>query len=397
MAQVQATDVSRCRDGSECGAAALRGRRVTLGIILLFCLCSLLSLSGRTLYVDEKWSLLYSEDVSRGEFRGLLTRDTHPPLSYWIFGKVAGVVGRTSALGLIPICAAGATLWTVQRLASDIDSPEGSAFPILAVALLAANPLFFIYSHCIRMYAFLMLLYSVMTLLLVRFQRHNSISNVAAIAICGVLAFYCHLSGAFFLAFSMALVVLSAETTAVRRHSVVVFLLAGVACVPWLLTLRNNPTIAVVGSVLGPASPAELLRDAYYPVFRFGAGLNVSTTKEMRAWWAVGAAIVAALMALRGGVACSTPGRRITVAMTVLPPACFAVLALVAVRLYGARYLSFALPLYVVLVANGISSIRSRTLRVAAAAFLLASWVIATCLYVSVNGSDNWALHWFSI
>jgi len=365
-------------DGTDVGRRT--ALRVLVGLVLLGAALRLVELGAQSFWVDEL--LTIKAAAVNGDFgvRDFLS-NIQGPFHAWLVHVVARVSTSEAALRSVSAVAGIAMIPVVYLLGRDMTDRRTG---LVAAGLAAVSPFAIWYSQEVRNYSLLMLLSASSTLAAWRIVARDGRARWGYVA-STALALYCNLSAAFlWLAQSLFAV---GRLVRQRRFAqwVVVCVVVAALAAPMLLALTNwvrDDNVAERVRVAPLTDEGELLRGGttfspmaipysiYSMVYGYALGPG---TRELHSgsplgafvphlWLAIPAGLVAALGLLAGMRELwrlGAPGRLVA-AVVAVPLASAAVLALLNVKPFNVRYVAVMLPVVLVTLAAGVTSLPGR-------------------------------------
>lgn len=384
-------------------SGAAPSRRAGWALVALAALALLLRfyrIGHQSLWVDELLTIQAAEiggRMSAAAFFG----NVQGPLHALLVHAVAWLSRSEVALRSISAVAGAATVPVLYALGRDL---WGRRAGLIAAALGALSPFSVWYGQEVRNYALLMLFAALATLFAERLVTGRSRSWLGYV-VSIVLALYCNLGAAFLaVAHWVCLGARARGDRAFRRRWLAASFVIALLVAPIAWGVMQWARVDEVGSrvAVAPAADAnELLRGettftplaipyAFYAL-TYGYSLGPSSAELhtrppldafMEDLWLVATAGVAAALAALLGLRALTgnrPGLRLALAVLLVPCAGAAVLALLNVKPFNARYISVALPLLTVLFGGGIAVLRRTP------AVLLGGLMVAFSLFALAN------------
>jgi len=363
-------------------------------------------LGAQSLWIDEVLSFGWIAEIDRNGLASLL-HNIHGPLHAavtWLVSRVS----TSEAWLRLPSALAGAA--AVPALGLLGRSLYGPAVGLAAAVLLALSPFALYYSQEFRNYAFTILFAIAVLAAAHGFERRATTRRAAVLGLAELASIASNLNGLFF-AIGIGIWGLACMRGDRRRlglwmatHAVVVACLVPYA---WQVTHQVRPE-RLVGVETDFGSDAPLRGETTlhplalpYTAYAFAAGYSLGPTlAELRhdpraaarsAHWpalclvALGFAVPFAFGLARWRA------RRSLLVVPALATAAFTVwLAATNIKPYNVRYVSVALPAFVLLVAGGWWSLPRRLRMLTGTAALAASvWSCANALFVPRYGRDD--------
>ena len=346
-------------------------------VIALALVVRLFRIGGQSLWVDETMTLVITNPEPGLNAWDYLKYNIHGPLHAFVVWLFSLMHGGDAWLRLPSAVAGAATIYFLYRWAADW---LGRPIARVAAVLFAINPLHLYYSQEVRNYAFLVFFTTAASYYLHRLLNDESRRNFVTYALLMVAAPLCNFSAAFIYAVNswLYLVRRGFERARLLRW-ILVSLTILVLISPWVYRIY---TFIDVTKLVTPVMPGEIetterLRGdttvapevVPYAFYTFAVGFSlgpslrdlhgdVTVATVMRQWWPVllwvgllfGGLFVAGLVALR----------RQRVLFTVLlyllvPLACTLLLNWQNAKAFNARYILTSLPVFVCVIAAGIT------------------------------------------
>lgn len=356
-------------------------RRLLAGLILLAAILRLVRLGSQSLWVDEMLTLTVATPKPGFPLGQLLLHNIHGPLHTFVVALMR-TAGENEAWLRLPSALAGVCsvpllyLWVRPRL--------GSRVATWSALLLAVNPLHLHYSQELRNYAFVVCFVLASCVLLDRLCARWSMSRAAAFAACVAAAMLSNFSACFVFPVQ-AVVFVNASASrgrALARWAAVTGLVVLITS-PWIYRVTTYVDFGKLATPVEPGSldPAERLRGdttfrweaVPYTFYAYSVGFALGPTLsemhgDLRAaiarhraaigWTALlfGSLAIAGLVAVRRPPRGST-WRGVELALYIgVPLAATLVLNWQNAKAFNARYVLIGLPMYLTVVAAGISA-----------------------------------------
>ncbi len=221
-------------------------------LILLISLLLRLILINQSLWLDEAIGVMAAKNLSFSEIIFKFSPGNfHPPFQF-ILLKLWGSIFGFSEISVrsLSIIASLVTLYLVYRIcfifqgSIEINTPKKVRnFPLLAISLLAINPLFIYYSQDAWVYSLATLIATLTVYLYLTINKSRFTSGSFYLFLVGTLCLYTYYPLSF-LIFSLAVHAFFKRTN--RKLVFVPFLFSLLFFLPWLPILRNQLHIAVL-------------------------------------------------------------------------------------------------------------------------------------------------------
>jgi mannosyltransferase len=405
--QDRTTPASSEPPGDDAGKRAARYFVAALAAITaLGCTLRCIRLGGQSFWIDEVLSYTWIQEIDKRGVHELVT-DIHGPLHAFVIWLVAHV-SRSEAALRAPSMVAGTT--AVAALGLLGRALWGARAGLVAAALLAVSPFALYYSQECRNYAFT-IVFAICSLWgTLRFFAAPSAKRAFALVLAEWAGIASNLNGLFFVVGLGAWGVWNARRD--RRallawcgaHAALALLLAPYA---WEITHQVRPERLV--GVETPFGELEPLRGATtfhpmalpYTAFAFAAGYSLGPTlEELRAdpaaaaapkYWPMLALVVIGFgLPLGVGLARQRHGRGLLIVPAVVTAAWVVWVAATNVKPFNVRYLSVALPAFLLFVTAGLAALPRRLAAITAAAALVVSVASSwNYLFVPRYGRDD--------
>lgn len=344
---------------------------VVLAIVCLGLLLRILSLGSQSIWIDEALSLDYAK-MSMGSIVYEGAHFNQAPV-YFLILKIWMHLG----------------LWT-ETWARLLSALSGTAFigifylvarrllkgpaPLISAALLAVSPLAIWHSQDARMYG-LMLLFSYAGLwLLLRYLDEGSMLSLVVSGILLELALYTHLYIVFLLPVLVLFLWFSRKEISPSRFkgALTALFIVGVGYLPWIWAVVTSSLLAA--GFYRPISALSLP----YALYAFSVGYSLGpsvgelhdhqkTYSLIQHHWPVivlvtgafGIAFIAGLVNLRRSC---IRFRSLVLLLLIIPTLLPVAVTLMSQVTFNARYAILSFPIYLLLVAVGLTSLNSRVL-----------------------------------
>jgi mannosyltransferase len=359
-----------------------------VAIIAIGAALRLYRLGAQSFWFDEMVQVKVSmRDISRivtGRYG--IYGDAQPPLSHYLMHFWLKLGSGEFWTRLLPALLGVLTIYVLYVLGRDL---LGRKQGICAAFLLAVSPYHIWYSQEARTYSLLMLLGVASMLYFLRSLREGSRTNRFLYALFTVSAMYCHPYAMFLLAVQVAYTVILRRYDRSVKPPIAQFVAICVLFLPWVYVSVN-----IMSRHLQSPKPIGLTA-LPYTFYAFTYGFSVGPpVAELRLHQSISSflpflpiivpcAILFTLLAFRGLMTMlpRRTERAILLVLWLLFPILVAwCLAKATGGNYNTRYVCFCLPALLLLLAEGLTSLRHRYLRIAAIAI-----VTLTCAYSISN------------
>jgi len=352
--------------------------RIPLAITALALALRLFRLGSQNIWIDEA----FTARLLDGTFLELIkatARDNHPPLYYAVLYLLRSF-GRGEIMLRLPSVIFGvATIPVAFTVARRLFGLPTATYTAL---LLAVSPLHVFYSQEARMYALFLFLITVVVAFFARVLEGGRATAWTGYAAASILAFYTHIE-AFFVPLALGIFYLVHRSSDRNlRACAAAYCAIGLFCLPWVLVAI--PMLAdVQRQALGYVSLSPFALP--YTFFTFCLGYFVGPSvadwhRSLSLWQLVPDAPAVALTVLTFGglfllglwkLRHDADRLRLCVLLlscTILGP--YAMARLLFAK-YNVRYAITALPVFLMLVAFGLTRLATRTARLCAFGVLL--------------------------
>ncbi|MBI4021184.1 MAG: glycosyltransferase family 39 protein [Candidatus Aenigmarchaeota archaeon] len=360
-------------------------KQLLLGILLIALAVRLPNIATHLPGTDEALTL----NVAAGQPWGTASFEFfHPPLFFFIVQTVQLFPEPVLLLRLLMVAAGVATVLVTFFFGRDL---AGSRLGLLAAFLVTINPMSVIYSQHGRPYILFSLLYLLSTWLLYRFLFKQDRRGLLALPGIYALAFYNHYLSALFIAAHVAVVAgLRLRRPIAWKPYVAVLLVTGLLVAPILLHFLTN--VADLSQSpqtwMGSLTPLTFP----YPVYKYAVMADISTVAAhyppVAALFPVSVALAALglwrLYREDRKKACYLAGVFLLVFV-------FSAIASLYILIYFFRYLTYLLPVYLLLMAFGLEKQRP-WLRAALLVAFIVGWAVVLQDYFTVSLLGDWAI-----
>jgi uncharacterized membrane protein len=364
--------------------AASWARPSLIAVLLGAVLVRAWGLGVKSLWFDEAYTIFLAQQPLSEIPRLLAAYDTHPPLHYVVLNIWIGIFGSSELAArslslLLSVGVVGLTFLLARRFGGD-------RLGILAAALVALSPFQVTAAQEARMYPLLTLLVLASSYVLWLGVEEGGRRPWVAYAVLTALALYTHHFG-FLVVAAHAVFVLSSATPTARRAWGVALLAAAVLYLPLLPMLYAQFFTARAWPDLRPPFGAGQFTDLL-GMLSFGGGIlgmgSYFSSGAQRLEARIPVLLPFALLIAFGIIGLRNRRARALAVLQAFAP--IAAISLLSLRwnLYYARYFSFTLPAFAILLAAGVFAVADavRTHRVTALAATLA--VVASFLLPSL-------------
>jgi 4-amino-4-deoxy-L-arabinose transferase-like glycosyltransferase len=190
---------------------------------------------GRELWLDESHSVFVSR-LPLTQLWAAVAGDVHPPLYFIVLrGWISAIGDSPFALRILSLVCMGIAAAAVWRTARREDG-EGAG--LLALALIALSPAILVFAVEIRMYALVMLTFSVALLMIRRVRATPNIRDAVLAGVAGALSIYTHYTALFAVAGLFgAWLVLDLRAARARTPAIIACTVCALLVAPWIPTL----------------------------------------------------------------------------------------------------------------------------------------------------------------
>lgn len=367
---------------SQLGSTTEHGSSVPIliGAMVIGTILRLYDLGEFSLWLDEIRSLTHAAGITSlgiafDQEAVLRTGDAHPPL-YFLLLKLWLPVGTGPFALRFPSAMIGVlTIAATFLLGREVISRRAA---VLAAILVAASPLLLLYDREVRMYPLFGFLAVLTVYLFLRAHRTDSLRYWVGFSVVAVFNLYTHYHAVLVLASIWVWLILIGER---RRRVWLRFLTSQVFValmfVPWLAVLSAQFERFFTAAAANPRFPSiwGKIVDLPYLVFSFAVG---QTVLPWNFWVVIPAATAFTGITWVGArtVVASKEKFRFFLAFLVWP----VVLGFFITNMLP-RYFAFVFPVFALFIAEGISHIDSRRIRIGTVLVVAIVWSVSLLNY----------------
>jgi len=272
---------------------------------------------------------------------------------------------------------------------------EKESIALLGSFFVAINPMHVVYSQQLRSYIFLSLIYLVMSYCLYQYLMRREKKQVYWLGVLYALAFYIHFYAVFLVASHVLAVVLLTRWREWKQYgsALLIFLGGVLVYIPFFLH-QFRYTLVEEGHL--PFLPLRL-SEISYPFFKYSVVINISTLKGQFPYLFVFAGVLS-LIFFYGWYRLMKERKEKAVFVGCIFFGVF-ILSLLAnplveyigkTSIYYFRYFTYLVPMFCLLLAQGISRIERKWVRWGLMAFVLLGWMLILQFYFGIVGISEW-------
>ena len=356
--------------------------KILLIILLIATLLRGYQLHNKEFGTDEDWSIKQTEQVLDGSFFEHAGKHAHPPLFYTILAPLWTVSNQSvMMLRLLMVCFSLASIYLIFLLGKKICSEKTG---LLAAALLAFSPFHIMYSQHIRSYILLMCLAIITTILLINYVQKRRTSIAVSLVILYIAMFYLHTLTAFFILthfIILGILWIGKEYTINIKEVIIAGIITAVGMALWLPVFIMQYTHNITEGAIKTLSTLNPLHVPYV-LYKYAVGMDISAAIKSHPYAIALAAVIISFV----GFGCWKTLKQKRKNGIILCGSLFLPTILLAVMgiffpVFSFRYVSYLLPLFIVLFAKGINEIKNKKLRWVIIMITIVIWLLVIQAY----------------
>ncbi len=337
-----------------------------IGLIALAYLLRLYHLNAQSMWFDETLSALFAWLPLDAAIQAMLQEGLHhSPLFYILLRPFAAGGFNEFCLRFLPAALGVLSVPLIAQIGRMI---VGARIGMLAAILLVVSPFHGWYSQEARMYTLLIASALGAMAFFVRALRASRLKNWLGMAMFTAIGFNTH-HFAFFIPLVqfMFIIVMLKRYHSLLRPWIGAQLLAGLSLIPWLVIVVNWGHFYFGSASNLPATALDLLQTFW--------NFSIGYTEYITPFVIVALSLFLLLLILGTRSTLRANDGWLLLLWAVVPPA---MTFLISFRLpmYIDRYISLSLSPFLLLVANGISSVRPQQLRLATAGLSISAMLV---------------------
>jgi len=336
--------------------------------------------------IDEQ----FQQDITEKEwgevFRVYTEQESNPPLQT-VLGKIFYDAGGSYYFVrvLSVLAALGAIIFTFLFARDSF----GEKTALLAAFLLALNPLHVFFSQHTRSYSFLAFTFSILLYIFFRFLKNPNRKNSILLALSNALVFYTHYAGLIVLLCEIAYFTILWYRKEFKCKTLLPPVIISILLIlPWSLALFTH--LGIQSSGEGYSHSAASLA---YPIYKMAAGADISFLLDTAPMLFYAVLISLGLFLLGLWKLRSSKDFIPLSILFFLPFPLIAIASLPVPALLWPRNFSFLLPLFAVIQAIGLRSIKDKRIRAALLVLLGLGFLAIIFFYYSAVTMPGWNTH----
>tara|TARA_Y100000310_G_scaffold345688_1_gene468298 strand:- start:3074 stop:4213 length:1140 start_codon:yes stop_codon:yes gene_type:complete len=370
-----------------------------LFLILLVALAlRVYKLDDKEFGTDEEWTLEHTSQILEGSFFENAGTHAHPPLFYTIISPFWALSNHSimllrSLMVLFSLISISLVFFIGRKF-------FGENISLLAAALLAFSPFHLMYSQHLRSYIFIMSIALIAIFVLYNFLKTASKKSLALLTFLYICLFYLHTLTAFFVVsqFLIIGILLLAKKTKVKMKHV--FISGVITIVGWLFWLPIFMQQFTHNITDGAIKTLTTLNPLHIPnvFYKYAVGVDVSSASQVNSFFVFGLALILILLMFFGCFKLFQKSKLdffIWCGSLFLPIIGLAIVG-VFFPIFSFRYVSYLVPIFMLLVAKGFLSIPSKKTRSVLILVTFIIWFLILKFYwvsfVVVKWGHNFAL-----
>ena len=322
-----------------------------------------------------------------------LPNEKTPPLFFHIVAIPLFIHDSITSMRVLMVLIGILSIIVFYLLARKLFDEE---FAIFSMFLYAINPMHIIYSQHIRAYILLTLLFPLSLYFLYKFLLERNSRSLIYLTIIYIISFYCHY-------FAMLYIIGGAVTVLIfyfinknikLSHYFLSILMLAILIIPGLLlAIQQFVEYKVMGAdwVIMPLLTPSIVP---YPLWKFSVMADVSTTLSSFPYLVLLFPLLLGLAAYGAFLLYKENKAKFVfiVSNLSLPYIIYAIAGFIF-PIFSFRYITFLLPLYVMLFSYGLFKIKNKMLKLILLFILIAGWCIVIAFFYSIMNLEDWGFY----
>ncbi|MBS3144207.1 glycosyltransferase family 39 protein [Candidatus Woesearchaeota archaeon] len=370
--------------------------KVYLVLILILIVALLLrvyNIDAKADGTDEKWSFIMTDQIVDGTFLQNVGTHAHVPLFYvflapfwWLSGKSILVLRLLMILlGLISIIV---TFFFAKKIFNE-------KIALLTAYLLALSPFHLIYSQHIRAYALLMIMCIGAIIIMMKYLKDEKIIGLIGLTAIYIAAFYIHMFAAFFVfaQYSIFLVLKITKETKIKIKPIIISgIITALGWALWIPFFKEQYNLNITQGAIKTITTLNPIH-VPYTWYKYAVAMDFSYALKNH-FSVIILAVGLVGLAIYGLYKIWKTGKKefIIMAGNVALPVVFLAAIGIFFPVYSFRYVSYLVPLFMMLVAKSLIEIQNAKVRYTALTIITIIWLIVLKVYWSVFIEYKWGL-----
>ena len=372
-------------------------KRNTIILIALLVLALFLrtyQLTEKEMGTDEKWSLIMAEQILEGTFFDKAgTHADQPLFSVFLAPFLLLSGGSLLFLSYLMVLLSLVGIYLAHLLAKRLFSEKVA---LLTVLLLAFSPLHLIYSHHVRVYVLMIAVALASLLFLLAYLKHQKQKYLFYLFLSYVVLFYLHTLTAFFVLAQYICLFLLDHFKLARLRWKPLLITAGATCVSFLFWLPTFLRQYKFNITDGGIDAIPMMQISYipYPFYKYAVGIDFSSAFAHNVFALILAAFLGGLFVYALYKLFQTSKMQfIFLSTTLILPIVFMELIGFIFPVFSFRYVSYLIPLFLIVLAKGFTSIKPKYIRITLIALTVIIWFTLLLFYWEQFVLVKWGQH----
>lgn len=372
----------------------MKAKYILFGILILALILRLPNLIDKEYGTDEEASIFDARLINDSPpFTYIFNPNPYelsPPLFFHILALALMVSDSVITLKILMVIFGILGIIVFYLLTKNLFDKR---FALFATFIYTINPMHIIYSQHIRSYIFVFLLYTLSLYFLQRFLFEKNHKTLIYLGIIYVIAIYTHFTTMLFMAGEFVTVFLFYyldKNTKIKQYllfGMIIFVLA----IPSFFFLQEQFTFHNTLGItdLWPKLTPEIIP---YPFWKYSIMSDVSTTRANFPYLFAIFPIIIGISAYSTYLLYKRNKEKFIFIVSNLsvPFIIYTIMGFIW-PVYSFRYITFLLPIYVLLYSYGLFSIKNKLVRIILISLLVAGWVIVIIYYHNINQFYLWS------
>ncbi|MEK6861014.1 MAG: glycosyltransferase family 39 protein [Nanoarchaeota archaeon] len=340
---------------------------------------------------DEKWTFIMTEQILDGTFLQEAGSRAHVPFFYallapfWLLSNKSVMVLRILVVlfGLISIVL---TFILAKRIFNE-------KIALLSSFLLAFSPFHLMYSQHLRAYIFIMILFLISILLVIKYIETKNSKLFIPLTITYIIAFYSHLFAAFFI-ISQFITLFALKFLKLKEINLKPIIISGIITfISWLFWIPIFIKQFQFNIIEGGIKTISTLNPIHVPYtfYKYAVAMDFSYAVKNHIYVII-LALILVLLVLYSFYKIFKESKRYFIILfgSLFLPVLLLAFIGIFFPVYSFRYFSYLIPIFMLALAKGINDIKNKSLKYTLLALTLIIWLIILKVYWSVFTQFKW-------
>ncbi len=340
---------------------------------------------------DEKWSFIMTDQILEGTFLQNVGTHAHVPLFYvflapfwWLSSK--SILALRIVMILLGLISIGITFFFAKKL-------FGEKIALLTAYLLALSPFHLIYSQHIRAYVLLMIMCISAIIIMTKYLKDEKIKWLIILTVIYVAAFYIHMFAAFFVfaQYSVFLLLKITRETKIKMKPIIISgIITALGWALWIPFFKEQYNLNITQGAIKTITTLNPIH-VPYTWYKYAVAMDFSFALKKYIYVIILAACLVGVVVYALYKVWKVGKKEFVIVAGNL---CLPVIFLAAIGIffpvYSFRYVSYLMPLFMLMVARGLMEIKNTKLRYLAIIGITVIWFIVINVYWSVFTDYKW-------